>query len=120
MCLCLDSSKKLGCSTSVTERLNTPNPIGCKFKVGCDWLPSGHPHRRVGLGGDTGAIWAKTRPTLSHLAMRAKATLPASQSCLEVMVQNLAGRFGCHPVVKRTHVLMEPIRLEEMRIPYYI
>lgn len=71
-----------------------------------------HPHRRMDLEGDMGAIWAKPRPTLSHLAIRIKATLPVSQSYLEAMIQNLPGLFGCHPVVKKAHVLMEPIRLE--------
>lgn len=64
------------------------------------------------MEGDMGAIWVKPRPTLSHLAIRVKATLPVSQSYLEAMIQNLPGLFGCHPVVKKTHVLMEPIKTE--------
>ena len=72
-----------------------------------------HPHRRkADLEGDMGTVWVKPRSTLSYLAVRVKAMSPVSQSCLEVMILNLPDLFGCHPVVRRTHVLMEPIRVK--------
>lgn len=55
-----------------------------------------------------GAAWVKLRPILSLLAVRVKAKLLESQSCLEVMVLKLPGCFGCAPVI-RTHVLVDPV-----------
>lgn len=55
-----------------------------------------------------GAVWVKPRPTLSHLAIRVKAKLLVSRSCLEMMILNFPGLFGCAPVI-RTRVLMDPV-----------
>lgn len=60
------------------------------------------------MEGDMGAVWVKLRPILSLLAVRVKAKLLESQSCLEVMVLKLPGCFRSAPVI-RTHVLVDPI-----------
>lgn len=53
-------------------------------------------------------VWRGT----NTLAVRVTTKSPVSQSCLEVMILDLLGLFGCDPVVRRTHALMGPIEVE--------
>lgn len=103
MCF-LGLGRKLGCKICGITRLHTPDLQSIRSDMTGFQTNQEESDWRV----TSGLVWVQLRPMFSHLAVRVKAKLLVSQSCLEVMLLNLPGFFGCAPVI-RTHVFMDPV-----------
>lgn len=103
----LHLGRKLRYKTCGITKFHTSNLQSIRSDM--DWLPGQPPILEESwFGGWQGVCPVRLRPILSHLAVRVKTKWLVSQSCLEVMILNLPGLFGCAPVI-RTHVLMDPV-----------
>lgn len=120
-CLCSAWARNSGARPMWLEGYILQSLWGVTAQADTTGFHANHPHRRTGgLEGDMGAVGVTPRPALRHLAIRVKAKLSVSQSCLEVMVLNLPGLFACALVVRRTHVLMRPRGIESNGVPYHL